>query len=262
MKITFDSNVWRIVVSPGTFPKEQALSSFQTINNYIRSGSLLGFLAEPVFTLEAIKKVDRRKFFQDYNPPFSFQEHIQDGVAKLSISIESDQDSHPGNNNYLTKHLNNALQLGFKVLVCPRIAWIKNPDLQNDWLIKLEEVEVSPYQEAFGAVVEEIKKRGCGSHDLEEIGKRYASTNEHWTEGIKKAPTSEDTSITKAFAEWADGDAIAAHIAYKNQYFCTRDIARGAGSTSVLSEENRKWLETEYSVKFITPENLAQIFST
>lgn len=262
MKITFDSNVWQIVVSPNQYPDDQAISSFQEINAQIRSGYLLGFLAEPVFTLEAIKKVDRREFFLKYSPPIKFQENIQEGgVANLSISIESDKASHPGNNTYLTTYLSDALQLGFKVLVSPRTAWIKNPDLQAEWFIKLAEAEVSLYREKFGLLVGEMKKRSCGSHDLEEIGKRYAGDNEHWTEGMKKAPALEDKAIVKAFAEWADGDAIAAHIAYKNQYFCTRDTARGAGNKSVLSAGNRHWLETDYDVEFVTPEQLAQILS-
>jgi hypothetical protein len=262
MRITFDSNVWQIAVSPDQYPNDKAISSFQEINSHIRSGHLFGFLAEPVFTLEAIKKVDRREFFLKFSPPIKFQENIQGDVANLSITIEPDKTSHPGNNNYLTTYLIDALQLGFKVLLCPRIAWIKNPDLKNEWFIELAEVDVSSYQEDFGLLVSEIKQRGCGSHDLEEIGKRYSSGNDHWTEGMKKAPASEDKAIVKAFAEWADGDAIAAHIAYKNQYFCTRDIARGAGKESVLSEKNRNWLETKYGAKFVTPEQLAQILSS
>jgi hypothetical protein len=101
MKITFDSNVWQIVVSPDRYPEDQAISSFKEINSHIRSGHLLGFLAEPIFTLEAIKKVDRRDFFQKFSPPFTFQENIQTNGVNLSISIESDQSSHPGNNTYL-----------------------------------------------------------------------------------------------------------------------------------------------------------------
>lgn len=262
MNITFDSNVWQNVVLPDQYLEDPAISSFHKINSHIRSGHLFGFLAETVFTLEAIKKVDRREFFHKYNPPLRFQENINGNVAHLSISIESDKDSHPGNNTYLTTYLIDAVQLGFKVLLCPRVAWIQNPDLKQEWFINLAEADVSSYQEDFGLLVSEIKNCGCGSHDLEKIGKRYSSDNEHWTEGMKKAPASEDKAIVKAFAEWADGDAIAAHIAYKNQYFCTRDIARGAGQKSVLSAENRNWLEKKYGAKFVTPEQLAQILSS
>jgi hypothetical protein len=262
MKITFDSNVWQIVVSPDRYPEDQAISSFKEINSHIRSGHLLGFLAEPIFTLEAIKKVDRRDFFQKFSPPFTFQENIQANIVNLSMSIESDQSSHPGNNTYLTTYLIEALQLGFKVLRCPRNSWIKNPDLKDEWFIALAELDKSPYLEDFAHLVSKIKERGCGSYDLEEIGKRYASDNEHWTEGMKKAPVLEDRAIVKAFAEWADGDAIAAHIANKNQYFCTRDVARGAGQVSVLSMQNRNWLEAEYGATFVTPEQLAKLLSS
>ena len=43
MNVTFDSNVWRIVASPQTFPEEQSLSDFNTIIDSIRNGLLLGW---------------------------------------------------------------------------------------------------------------------------------------------------------------------------------------------------------------------------
>ena len=153
------------------------------------------------------------------------------------------------------------MQLGFRVLPCMRIAWIKNPDLQNEWLTQLTDAEISPYQETVEEVVNKIKNFRCGSYDLEEIGKLYTTGMEHWTNGLKNAPVSEDKAIIKAFAEWADGDAIAFHIAHKNHYFCTRDQGNNAGQRSVLSANNRKWLEEDYGIKFVSPEDLAQILT-
>ncbi|PPJ63968.1 hypothetical protein [Cuspidothrix issatschenkoi] len=67
--------------------------------------------------------------------------------------------------------------------------------------------------------------------------------------------------MIKAFAEWADGDAIAFHIAYSNEYFCTRDQGKNVGQGSVMSKKNRKWLEEDYSIKFISPEDLEKILT-
>lgn len=259
VKITFDSNVWRIVASPYRFPKEPSISSFEIIKSHIQEGNALGFLAETVFTLEAIKKADRRKFFQDYMPKFAFSEIDQSNDRRININIAPDSTSHPGSNHYLTTHLEDAVSLGFRVLPSTRIAWIKNPDLKNEWMISPAQGEISDYAEMFGEVVDKIKNLRSCSYDLEQIGKQYASKEEHWTEGLKKAPSSEDTRISKAFAEWADGDAIAMHIAYKNCFFCTRDLANSAGDASVLSTNNRALLEKIYGVKFITPKDLSEL---
>ncbi|GAI59278.1 unnamed protein product, partial [marine sediment metagenome] len=65
--------------------------------------------------------------------------------------------------------------------------------------------------------------------------------------------------IAKAAAEWADGDSVAISIALGCDYFCTRDQAKGAGSKSVLSQENLEWLKADYGFKTITPEELANL---
>ena len=68
MKVTFDSNVWRVVASPEIFPKDPSISAFNIIIDSIKNGRLTGCLSETVFTLEAIQKADRRKFFTEYCP--------------------------------------------------------------------------------------------------------------------------------------------------------------------------------------------------
>jgi hypothetical protein len=67
--------------------------------------------------------------------------------------------------------------------------------------------------------------------------------------------------VQRRIAEWADGDAIAAHIAYGNDYFCTRDAAKKAGPTSILSARNREWLLREYGARVIAPGDLAAILA-
>jgi hypothetical protein len=57
--------------------------------------------------------------------------------------------------------------------------------------------------------------------------------------------------------EWADGDSIAAHIAYGNDVFCTHDRSKSAGRKSILDADNREWLAERYNVEFATIEELA-----
>jgi hypothetical protein len=240
LKVTLDSNIWRIVATPGSFSNESSIDSFRKINEAMASGELLGTLAETVFTLEAIKMKSRSK-------------EQQDGKIKISFSIGPDRSAHPGNSHYLSKHWADAEKLGFKLLHCPRVSAATNPDLKTEWFINV----THDIADRFGVCSREIESNGCGISQLKEIGKKYSGAAQSWPKGIALSPESEEAAIAKAVAEWADGDAVAAHYAYENDYICTRDVAKNSGIDSVFSSQNRAWLESKYGVKFITPEQLA-----
>jgi hypothetical protein len=263
LNITFDSNVFPGVVNPDKHLNEPSISSFRIINLSIKNEHIKGFLPETSFTLDAIQKVDRHEFFKTFRPDFIFREPVQGNSMELSISIYPDTTSHPGNNQYLDADLNDALQLGFKILPCIRIGWFKNPDLRNDWFVNFTETSIlSNYQEIAGEVMSKIEDNLCGIYHLKKIAEKHKRGTEHWIDILKKVPESEEKAMIKAFAECGDGDAIAFHIASGNDYFCTRDQGKNAGQSSVMSTKNRNWLERDYGIKFISPEDLAAILTT
>jgi hypothetical protein len=63
--------------------------------------------------------------------------------------------------------------------------------------------------------------------------------------------------VSKVIAEWSDGDAIAAHYAYKHDIFCTRDEGKSAGVSSVLRADKRAWLTKEFGTVVMSPNELA-----
>ena len=254
LKVTFDSNVWRLVASPASFPNEKEITSFNAINAAVRAGKIQATLAETVFTLEAIQKNGRQAFFAGYKPKIETTESIWgSNEVGLSISIGPDTNAHPGNSHYLSKHWADAEPLGFKLLHCPRIAGAVNPDMKQEWFIPSSNGSAN----RFGQCGREIEANGAGLAHLKAIGTSYAAMGQPWHSGIAASPSSEEQSIAKAVAEWADGDAVAAHFAYGNDYLCTRDIAKSAGSRSVFSPANRLWLEQKYGVRFVSPAQLA-----
>ena len=256
MKVTFDSNVWRIVSSPDSFPNESAIAEFRTIHDAIAQGKIEPYLSETVFTLEGIKKSERHQFFTEYDPKINFGESGRtDGSIALSVGIGPDPNAHPGNNPYLTKHWEDAEKLGFKILHCTRIATATNPDLKPEWFVPV----THDIAERFGTCGRDIETHGCGLSQLKAIGEKYAPSNRPWHAGISAAPDSEENAIAKAVAELSDSDAVSAHYAYGNDYVCTRDIAKAAGNNSVFSAVNRTWLEQKYGIKFITPKELGNL---
>ncbi|TYT74052.1 hypothetical protein [Desulfobotulus mexicanus] len=252
MKITFDSNVWRIIASPDTFPNESSIESFKQIRKAIDENRSTPFLCETVFTLEAIKRKDRKEFFSEYKPKVNISEQDQGEGINVSFSIGPDKSAHPGNNSYLEKHLNDAIAIGFQIIKLPRIGGIVNPDIESNFY---QHNDLKAYQDMVFKVAREIESNGAGISRIQALGKKYDS---QWTRGIEKAPEHENGNIAKAIAEWADGDSVACHIAVNGDYFCSRDNAHKAGDTSVFSESNLGWLKSNYGFRLISPEDLAE----
>lgn len=253
MKITFDSNVWRIVASPEAFPGDQSIDSFKAIRKAIAENQITPFLCETVFTLEGIEKENRIEFFTKYRPMFDITEEIEGDSIKLSFSMGPDESAHPGNTYYPDKHLKDAIAIGFQILKLPRIGMVVNQDIETHYY---RHEDLSTYHEKVFAVARDIESNEAGMFHVKEIGNRYHS---QWTTGIKQAPDGEALNIIKAIAEWADGDSVACHIAVGGDYFCTRDTAKKAGRRSILHESNLEWLRTQHGFQVITPEEIASI---
>jgi hypothetical protein len=150
------------------------------------------------------------------------------------------------------------------------------PDrLRNNPHIYAEEVfATAEYNERFGNVVRTIVDRGVGEGALPALarefteqldGPRPAGLSDRaliygvyeyaCTSGLNKYKR----QIEKAFAESADGDLVAAHIAFGNDYLCTEDQGRSAVSPSVFDAENRAWLKTEHGVEILNAQQLAHL---
>jgi hypothetical protein len=71
-----------------------------------------------------------------------------------------------------------------------------------------------------------------------------------------RSPT-DARKVARAFAEWADGDSVAAHYGYANDLFCTEDRAVRAGRHSVMHPAQRSWLRRVYGVEFVNIAELA-----
>ena len=246
----------------GGFLKIDRLIAFEEFMSAIKTGRIAPRIAEVAFTLEALKKRDRQAFMKLYEAKIDCA--IDDaprlnGMVALSFSIGPDVVAHPGNNPILYEHLIDALKIGFKIIRCVRVAGIINPDIDESFFVKQSQAETRQRMDLCSECAEEIERLGGGISPPFEIGARYASTGEPWHMGLKKAPDAEAANIAKALAEWADGDAIAAHAGYRNDYFCTRDLGKSAGASSILAPAKRAILETKFKVNFTSPDELCSI---
>jgi hypothetical protein len=257
MKVVFDSNVWQIVVIPEEFLDEPFIEDFKKIRQAIIDKKIIPFLSETIFTIEAIRKVERQDFFSSQKPKIDFDVKSTEDTVSLGITIRPNEKDaiHFSDRPILEKYFNEAIKLDFNIVRLPRIAGFVNKEVEKV-RYKQEEKALPKYLDKVFEVIRKIEDKGAGITQLKIIGQQYGDPN--WMKGLKNAPESERSKIAKAAAEWADGDSVAISIALDCDYFCTRDRAKGAGSKSVLSETNLQWLYADYGFKTILPEILSQ----
>lgn len=255
MKITFDSNVWRIIATPDKFPKEPSIKEFRAIRKGIEEGKIDPYISETVFTIEAIKRTERKMVIGNKKAKIDIQEEVQDnGFIGMTFTMGSSKGLNYDNNPILKNHFDDAMQLGFKITRLPRIAGFINEEVEKFRYIQSGD-DLKNYLDKVFEVGEKIESNGAGISHIEQIGLKYDTI---WFKGIKSAPDHEKGNIAKAAAEWADGDSVAVCIALGCDYFCTRDQAQAAGNQSVLSAQNLTWLKNDYGFEIISPEDLAK----
>jgi len=251
----FDSNIWRIVSTPSKFPKEKSINDFQRIREAIVTGKIDPYISETVFTIEAIKKVHRKATIAKKKPRIETETTEKDGGVSLSINIGPSAGSKFDLNPILKNHFEDAVKLGFKIVRLPRISSFTNVDVdKNRYILPSSELEV--YQKRVFDIADQIESHNAGFAHLKSIAATYG---DGLTDGISKAPASEEQNIIKAVAEWADGDSVAISIALTCDFFCTRDKAKKGGVDSVLSTPNIAWLKKDHGFIVISPEELAKL---
>ena len=276
MRVTFDTNVWNRMVFPERWLDSPNYDSLVRIKNAIRSGQVRGFISEGFATVEAICKRNRAKFHAQNVPTVEVPPKVQGGGSiSMSIEIKANHSQHPGIGEEFEEELNEALAIGIKLLTSPYIGLAVPDRLRNNPHIYAEEVfATAEYNERFGNVVRTIVDRGVGEGTLPVLAKEFTEqldgprpaglSDRALIYGVYEYACTSGLSkykrqIEKAFAESADGDLVAAHIAFGNDYLCTEDQGRSAVSPSVFDAENRAWLKTEHGVEILNAQQLAHL---
>jgi hypothetical protein len=264
MKVTFDSNVWQQIVRPDLFPMDQRHAEISVIREAIKKKKLFGFISDTVAGLEAIKKVDRANYLSSQRLKTNFEEteSSTDGSIAMKMTLGPDNSQHPGLTPVLRDRISDALKLGFKFLKFPRLGQPMPAELlQTNVYVSLSDVELGEKHDRQFAVEREIQARNVGFAVIKKISERIELRTPEkglaWFEYLSMASDeAEQNEIKKAVAEWADGDSLASHIGYENDFFCTEDVGKSSG-LSIFDANNRNWAEVNYGVRFVTIVELA-----
>jgi len=276
MNVTFDTNVWNRMAFPERYSDRPNYAALVKINNAIRSGQVRGFLSESFGTIESIKREDRARFHLQDVPKVEVTHNSHGpGLHCLTIGIQANHSLHPGLTKEFEEELNKALEMGMKLLSAPYVG-VAVPDRlrKNPHMYAPEVFETADYNERFGPVASAIVARGVGGGALAALAKELTARLDgprppEWSDreflyrvyeyarcsNLKK----EKAQIEKAFAESADGDLVAAHVAFGNEYLCTEDHGGSAIGASILDDNNRAWLKTAYGVSILSAQQLADL---
>ncbi len=270
MKITFDSNVFQSVVEPS--PSLSDFKDFFLVKEAIKSNKISPFISESIFCLEALNNDDRQPFINNIKHNYKINEKEEVDQISIEISMYANSTIDITMNEHLQYYWDIANKDGFKILSIPRIGLIKNKDMKEEWFAPINDDVLNRMSEC-GRSIEE---HGCGIYHIKALAEQYRSfveqryvyafENAAFYEKFKyiklndeKKEMTLNNKIAKAFAEWADGDTVAAHYAYRNDYICTNDIGRSAGSRSIFSSNNRAWLKDNFGIEIITPKELVNL---
>lgn len=262
-RVTFDSNVWRKVASPAKFPNDPHLDSYQKIHNACRAGIIQGFLSETTFTLEQIKREDRLKWVQSMGQVSITETDVDSNQIQIRITLGPSNTVVPQITQIVQNHLDDAFEIGIRVLRSKRIAGPNSALLSNSkyFLNYTSDDEYHRYNNRNGEIVRVLETMDIGIANIKEKGKSNTSgkVNIPWFKGIASMPDSEKNEVAELVAEWADADAVATSIAHDVKYFCTNDIAKGSsgkGIVSTMSAAKSKAITTKFGIQFVTPNDL------
>jgi hypothetical protein len=68
MRVTFDSNVWQMIVMPALARNTDLHNAYEIVHDGVRNAQVQGFICETVGTLEAVRISGRKTYFTSLRP--------------------------------------------------------------------------------------------------------------------------------------------------------------------------------------------------
>jgi hypothetical protein len=261
LRVTFDTNTFDKVVRPTVYAGDPHYSECTAIHEALKRGDVLGFISETIIVLEGIGKDDRASVFGTTNVQ-SRTEQVSDDTFEITLTPQ--QPARKPVHAKQTERFVEAFNLGFRLLGAPRIGV---PRVEGDFYVSEADEALTERLDRFVTLARAMEARGLGHPRVLAIARCWAARapNEPWYRVLGKAQDIHETrKVARAVAEWSDADSVAAHYGYGNDLFCTVDVAAGEGrrgDAAILDVENRRWLSSNYSIKFGSLSDLAAILA-
>ena len=278
LRVTFDTNSLDPVCRPERFPKDHRQPLMRRVHDALTQGRIEGFYSVTMLTIEGVMRKDRATVFagtrtvtEPETTEFTKNADLPDPVreivgaadletVRLELRVEQ-PDRKPLHPEFVAR-VQAAKAVGVKALkAVPRVGAHHIKDPNGDYYLHPGEGDaLKTWSKKACAVARAIEARGVGMAQIKELGLRLDELDIEslWFRSLDRAgDIHEKREVQRAFAEWADGDSIAAHVAYGIDVFCSDDVGKSNAAGSILDHVNRAWLSKTYGVRFATLEELA-----
>jgi len=226
-RITIDTNVLG-----------RAMRDGGPLRSKIKSGLAEVFVAEPSLTLDGLLRNGKIDLLALKNPRQAFKQSRWDGFVKNGVSFlispriglprPMGRDANGNEFEYTLRHA--AMEHTYD-----------------------QEERQQRYFKALRYIEEELDAGQAWLKSIESqivAAGGFCDAHEPWFINLaSNLDVLGECKILKRFGDWADADALAAHYAYGNDFFCTDDQASGAGARSVLSRANREKLGNDLGIR-------------
>ena len=243
MRVTFDSNAWEAIFTADD-------TDCEPIRAALQSRRIEGFICVAGFRIEAITKRNRPAYFAQPFMAVTMEGLIARGNGRFDVSMSMGPDNrkHPGLPAVQTEKLGRALAAGIKLMYGENWMGLPVPAEIADPSLYISETREEAMEREGRQVMASSAIDGRG------VGNAAFLAADGWTD--RPRTPLEEKRLSRACAEWADGELVAAHIAYRNNILCTGDRAVKAG-LSIFNMPNRAWLAATYGVVCATLDELA-----
>lgn len=243
LTVTFDTNTLASVVTPETAQRGTGPCG-DIVRAAIRSGHVQGFFSETLVILEGVRGKDRAdvlgrtRLVSKASSASKNQISLTVGVSHVREALDP----------RFSDRVQAGLALGMRALrTAARIGGHHLHD-ENCPLFEPhgEMPELLRCMDGVNEMTTKIAERGLGQAVAVKLGIEFSERDgmvnpELFLQGPGRArDDSELEAVTKAVAEWADGDSVAAHYGFGMQWFCSDDFGKNAPGPSVLDCINRK----------------------
>lgn len=275
LRITFDTNTLDLACRPDRYHKDSRQPHLAKVRDALANGSIEGFYSVTLLTIEAVMRTDRARvlagtqisscstepeLIKNADLPDEMRD-IADGrdIVSFTTRLTVEQPDRRPVPEEFAKRVKAAKDLGVRALKqVPRIGAFSIDDPTGEYYLSNGDgEELGQWISKAHEVCASIENRGCGRAQVNALGLKMADASQVWYQGLKNAKDiHEERAIERSFSEWADGDAIASHIAYGIDVFCTDDVGNSNANKSVLDAGNRAWLTATYGVRFMSFDEL------
>ena len=282
LRVTFDTNVLDLACRPKRFPKDPRQPLMQKVHNALAKGRMEGFYSVTMLTIEGIMRRDRAEVFantqtvmhpetshviRNADLPDAIREIVgNEDLEGISVEFQVMQPDRKLLPPEVVARMKAAKAMGFKVLAdVPRIGAFHFKDPTGEYYLERGEgADLKAWIDKAHEVAQAIEARGIGFAQVKCLGENMGTsgTEVPWFRFLDQAAdVHQRHAVERAFSEWADGDSVAAHVAYGLDIFCSDDIGESNATNSVLDPNHRAWLTKAYGVRFMTFRELVATLS-